>query len=341
MGSSLLWFENWIGLDLAEYIQHNIKPPVHDGMLDVPVWKLELRGEFSAKSAWDYMRRRRDPSTAYRNIWTKGMSFKVSFFMWKVWKNKLPLDDFFKRKVWHYFLAAAGIAVEGLTFYQAIMKCWTVQAIPRVIYQISTMLQLLVKYRKPSMQNIPHKWPDLVSMMKQYTPKLKYTKVLWELPEQGWIKDNTDGASRGNPGRSSFGYVLRNEEGNIVYACGKEIQEGTNTEAEVKAILEALKYCVDNDYILIDMHTNSMIIKNVLQGVWSIPWTIATEVRAILELMERCNLKLSHTLREGNQLADHIANYALDAGPMECHSFCDLDVKGKKIVNSDKLQRHI
>ncbi|XP_070046652.1 uncharacterized protein [Nicotiana tomentosiformis] len=246
------------------------------------------------------------------------------------------------RKVWNYFLTAAGINVDGLTFHQAIVRCWTLQTVPRlkpiiqalpsiivwelwkrrngykygdlvsfnrVIYQISTMVQSLVKFRKPSLQNIPHKWPDLITMMEQ-----------------------------GNPERISIGYVLRNEEGNIVYACGKEIQEGTNTEAEMKAILEALKFCVNNDYILIDLHTDSMWVKNVIQGVWAIPWTVAEEVKEIKELMGRCNLQISHTLREGNQLADYIANYAIDTGPLECHSFWELDVKGRKIVNNDKLQ---
>ncbi|XP_070040637.1 uncharacterized protein [Nicotiana tomentosiformis] len=159
------------------------------------------------------------------------------------------------------------------------------------------MLQSLVKFRKPSMQNVPHKWPDLINMMEQYTPKLNYTKVLWEFLDQGWIKVNTDGASKGNPGRSSFGYVLRNEEGNFVFSCGKEIQEGINIEAEVRAILEALKYCVDNEYILTDLHTDSMLVNNVIQGVWTTPWTVAAEVEEINELMESCNGKLSHTLR--------------------------------------------
>lgn len=68
-------------------------------------------------------------------------------------------------------------------------------------------------------------------MMEKYTPKLKFNKVLWELPMQGWTKINIDGASRGNPGRSAIGYCLRNEQGDLLYVCGKEIQEVKNTQA--------------------------------------------------------------------------------------------------------------
>lgn len=34
---------------------------------------------------------------------------------------------------------------------------------------------------------------------------------------------------------------------------------------------------------------------------------------------------------------DYLANYALDTGPIETHSFIDLDTQGRRIVNSDKL----
>ncbi|XP_075088118.1 uncharacterized protein LOC107829005 [Nicotiana tabacum] len=238
--------------DLAVHILEKIKPPSSQQVLDVPCWMLEKRGYFSVRSAWDYTRRRDEPRTAYRMIWVKGLPFKIAFFMWKVWKAKLPLDDFLKRvgycmpskcwccvqpdeeslqhlffrletakTTWKYFLLRADIAVEGLTLHQAITKCWTanvclrlkpvIQALPscvvwelwkrrnsmkygdavttsRVIYQVSSNLQALVKVRKPGMDMVPYKWQDLLAMMENFTPKLKVTKVMWEFPSAGWLK---------------------------------------------------------------------------------------------------------------------------------------------------------
>ncbi|XP_075092414.1 uncharacterized protein LOC142172648 [Nicotiana tabacum] len=291
--------------DLAVHILEKIKPPSPQQVLDMPCWMLETRGHFSVKSAWDYTRRRDEPRTTYRMIWVKGLPFKIAFFMWKVWKAKLPLYDFLKRvgyympskcwccvqpgeeslqhlffrsktarTFWKYFLSTAGIAVEGLTLHQAITKCWTanvylrlkpvMQALPscvvwelwkrrnsmkygdavttsRVIYQVSSNLQALMKVRKPGMDMVPHKWQDLLAMMENFTPKLKVTKVMWEFPSAGWLKVNTDGASRGNPGRSSIGFCIRNENGDIVKSVGKEIEETTNIVAEAKAMVEALR----------------------------------------------------------------------------------------------------
>lgn len=38
--------------------------------------------------------------------------------------------------------------------------------------------------------------------------------VSWKYPQAGWLKINTDGASKGNPGLASSGGVIRDESGN-------------------------------------------------------------------------------------------------------------------------------
>lgn len=81
----------------ALHIVQKIRPLVMDNVLDTPYWMLETRGHFSVKSAWEYLRRREDPRSACRMIWVKGLPFKIAFFMCKVWKAKLPLDDFMRR----------------------------------------------------------------------------------------------------------------------------------------------------------------------------------------------------------------------------------------------------
>ncbi|XP_019250979.1 PREDICTED: uncharacterized protein LOC109229885 [Nicotiana attenuata] len=417
MGSSLFLYDNWTGLgalyiivpqdfwidetahnvyDVVEedswnldrlpeilpekyamHIVEKIKPPNVYEVLDVPYWMLETRGFFSVRTAWEYLRRRDEPRVAYKMIWVKGLQFKIAFFMWKVWKVKLPLDDFIRRlgycmpsrywcctqpkeetlqhlffksdttrSVWSYFLSRAGIAMEGLSMHQAIIKCWTAKVCPRlkpimqampscivwelwkrrnnmkygdavstnrVIYQVSSTLQALVRVRKPGTHNVPHKWHDLLSMMENYTPRLKVDKVLLEFPGEGWLKVNTDGASRGNPGRSAVGYCVKDENGDIVFAAGKEIHETTETEAEAMAIVEALRFCRMQQYF---------------------------QVEEIMQLFEGRNNVVSHVFRERNKLADHLANYALDAGDIACQEFWQLDVQGRRIVNEYKLKSY-
>lgn len=49
------------------------------------------------KFVWQYTRRRREENRLYKFVWVKGLPFKVSFFMWRLRKTKLPLDDWFLR----------------------------------------------------------------------------------------------------------------------------------------------------------------------------------------------------------------------------------------------------
>ncbi|KAK4384645.1 putative ribonuclease H protein [Sesamum angolense] len=74
-----------------------------------------------------------------------------------------------------------------------------------------------------------------------YKPKLKI--VEWTKPEVGWIKINTDGASKGNPGVAGEGGIPRNEEGAVIFAFYEKLGESDNTFAEVFSLFKALQIC--------------------------------------------------------------------------------------------------
>ncbi|KAG5577047.1 hypothetical protein H5410_057181 [Solanum commersonii] len=62
--------------------------------------------------------------------------------------------------------------------------------------------------------------------------KVKIKKVVWEYPEEDWVKYNTDGAARGNPGENSYDFCLRDANADLVYAEGERIEDITCTEVE-------------------------------------------------------------------------------------------------------------
>lgn len=90
-------------------------------------------------------------------------------------------------------------------------------------------------------------------------------------------------------------------------------------------------------YSQVWIQTNSMLLKNNIDGSWKPPWCIADQVEEIMHLLEGCINKVSHIYREGNKLADHLANYVLDFGDIECEEFWQLDIQGRRIVNEDNL----
>lgn len=80
-----------------------------------------------------------------------------------------------------------------------------------------------------------------------------------------------------------------------------------------------------------------MLLTNVIKECWDTPWNIAAHVEKIRKLLEVCNGRVTHIFREGNKLADYLANYALDNGSIECE-ISELDSMRRRIVNDDKLQ---
>lgn len=54
--------------ELPLHIIENIKPPLLHDELDRPYWSLETRDNFIVKTAYEYVRRKRDPNTVYINI---------------------------------------------------------------------------------------------------------------------------------------------------------------------------------------------------------------------------------------------------------------------------------
>jgi len=60
----------------------------------------------------------------------------------------------------------------------------------------------------------------------------------------------TDGGSRGNPGPSSIGYGIYDQDWNAIEEKSEYIGKGTNNEAEYQALISALgratRYCKDD-----------------------------------------------------------------------------------------------
>ncbi|KAK6777295.1 hypothetical protein RDI58_024012 [Solanum bulbocastanum] len=108
--------------------------------------------------------------------------------------------------------------------------------------------------------------------MKGYRPKLHWHAVCWELPHQGCMKCNTNGASRENPRESIYSLCVKNHDGDLVYAEASMIGIRTNMEAETKAILRALRYCKSNNINNVRIETNSLVVAKMIRHEWQIPW---------------------------------------------------------------------
>lgn len=130
---------------------------------------------------------------------------------------------------------------------------------------------------------------------------------------------HTDGGSRGNPGPSAIGVVIRGGRlGTKEY--GEYIGETTNNVAEYSAVIFALKKLKaligteEAAKSAVTVHADSELLVKQLNGEYKIKEATIREL-----FLELWNLRLdfgkvtfTHIFREKNNDADRMVNHALD-----------------------------
>lgn len=125
---------------------------------------------------------------------------------------------------------------------------------------------------------------------------------------------NTDGASKGNPGPSSYGYIIKNRDGGIVHQEGELIGETTNNVAEYIAVLKALEYVKDKfsgkGPHRIEVVADSRLIIEQLAGRFKIK---SAHLKVIFDKIKLLEMEVGAVFyrsvpREENFIADRLAN---------------------------------
>ncbi|GLJ06385.1 hypothetical protein SUGI_0037820 [Cryptomeria japonica] len=149
-------------------------------------------------------------------------------------------------------------------------------------------------------------------------PKLSVRKgnrkhIRWKAPPVGWLKLNFDGSCRGNPRVFGFGVVIHNSEGKLLLGSYGAMRVATNNEAEIQALLEGLKLCVTNKMTKIVIEGDSLVI---IQGIIKRGFqsrNLNKWVSCISRLLNDINhYEITHTYREGNRVAECVANLGID-----------------------------
>lgn len=128
----------------------------------------------------------------------------------------------------------------------------------------------------------------------------------------------TDGASRGNPGPSSYGFVISDQSGKILYEEGEYIGITTNNVAEYTAVLKSLEFVKKQHNISnldIELCADSKLVAEQLSGRYKIK---ARHLKSIIEKIkglasETGAVIFTHVPRAENIKADKLANLALDS----------------------------
>ena len=122
-----------------------------------------------------------------------------------------------------------------------------------------------------------------------------------------------DGASRSNPGEASVGISILKDSEEIA-TIKKRIGIATNNVAEYLGLIEALKYCVENNIMEVDIYLDSLLVVQQVNLEYKVKSKKLQEYyNKALNLINEINtIKILHVKREFNKRADQLANQALD-----------------------------
>jgi ribonuclease HI len=139
---------------------------------------------------------------------------------------------------------------------------------------------------------------------------------------------NTDGGSRRNPGPAAIGVVFYNPGEEEIYSQKEYIGEGTNNEAEYRAIIKALeilsksKWAKENEGRgKVICRLDSELVVEQICGRYKVKKNHIYELaKRVKELVASIGVQIEfiHIPREQNKEADKLVNEALDEHEKAC-----------------------
>jgi ribonuclease HI len=125
----------------------------------------------------------------------------------------------------------------------------------------------------------------------------------------------TDGASRGNPGESGIGIVIKDAQNNTIASQYGYIGQATNNIAEYMALAECLKIVQKMKCSSLIVHSDSELMVRQLNGQYKVKDAELKKyfqrIRKILT-NSQYQFTIKYVPREKNQEADQLANIGID-----------------------------
>ena len=141
------------------------------------------------------------------------------------------------------------------------------------------------------------------------------TDVIHSTKQKSVVVIYSDGGSRGNPGPSAAGYVIKDVNGTLKYEGGAYIGITTNNQAEYHGVRLGLEKAQELGAKFVECYVDSMLVVNQLNGQYVIRnrelWPIHERIKELIGQFDKVTFR--HIKREFNQQADGMVNRILDA----------------------------
>jgi ribonuclease HI len=127
---------------------------------------------------------------------------------------------------------------------------------------------------------------------------------------------HVDGGARGNPGPSGYGVAINDASGHPVAELSEYLGHHTNNYAEYQGLIAALRYAAENKIAALKVISDSELMVRQMKGIYKVRHPelrkLYDEAQQLVRRLEYFEIR--HAMREHNQIADRLANEAMDRG---------------------------
>lgn len=163
--------------------------------------------------------------------------------------------------------------------------------------------------------------------------------INWNSPPLDWIKLNSDGASRGNPGVAGGGRIFRSATGAFVQAYSMKCGTCSSVKAERWAALKGLVIAREMQIPRLILEVDSEVVVRTLlddPAPCNPNYYLILQCRTLLTYND-LEVRVKHVYREANEVANWLANerfdlpcsfYVFTAPPVGRHDILYVDLVG-------------
>ncbi|KAL6188353.1 hypothetical protein ACLB2K_039746 [Fragaria x ananassa] len=192
----------------------------------------------------------------------------------------------------------------------------------RVFRSIKAWLQFLAPYAPGDCSGIL----DAQLLVKMgVTPTLRAQKrirlVLWHPPLSPWIKLNTDGLAKGNPGLAACEGVFRDYQGHFIGGFTTPIGHHNAFFSELLAVIIGIELAFQLGWQHVWLECDSTsVVECFSKSSFVPPWQLRTLWYNCVARTRSMSFFCSHVLREGNTVADRLANLGMSPSSWIWHA---------------------
>ncbi|WMV08066.1 hypothetical protein MTR67_001451 [Solanum verrucosum] len=309
---------------------------LQEGVPDEAVWTANDSGVFSCSSAWNLIRKKKDKSIISTWLWHKHIPFKMSVFLWRAIKSKLPtneriinfgaepvncsccsrpgLDDIdhilvngnFASFIWNFFAASVGISHNQNTLRNLLTAWWGTEhknAVQKLFLHSLPIITCWNLWKNRCSAKYGGKKSSIIKV-KFLIQKDIIMLLHIAFPYLQW----PEACAMNNPGKIGGGGILRDHQGNMRYAFSIPLGIGSNNFTETLAAQQGIYWCVQHGFKKIIREVDSKLLANWISYKSKPPWQIPQHIRELIRRVRQLKFfEYRHIFGEANSTTNFLA----------------------------------